>query len=318
MKYLDIYRNGVALDTSDERAKEFRSYQSYLKEVQNSLNTFTAFHDSQGRKNKLIVLVDELDRCLPDMQLKILERLHHLFDVKNCVVVCAIHAGRVAENMKATYGVDGKEYLRKFFDLTYKLEKSTKIFAQNLFQDLIALTQKMIKHADNAAEPIDLSFFLMSYGDDPILFHLDNRELTRYLSAIVSACNGFGWDKLSPKYMFTIIMGLFINRYCYTKFLAEDDVLKKNSKKIYFNGVRSELHDYLGEFFGVDEEKLFTDQQRSYASLLPLYAETLNKMPLYAVIRSRNANTDETDEYVRLRKLILLYGGDKNIDKSLS
>ena len=36
LKYVDIYQNGVVLDTSDERAKEFRSYQSYLKDVQDS------------------------------------------------------------------------------------------------------------------------------------------------------------------------------------------------------------------------------------------------------------------------------------------
>ena len=96
LRYIGIYKHGATIDTSDERSQEFKSYQSYLKEVQNSLNEYTTHSDYHGKQNKLIVLVDELDRCLPDMQLKILERLHHLFDVKNCVVVCAVNEASVA------------------------------------------------------------------------------------------------------------------------------------------------------------------------------------------------------------------------------
>lgn len=36
-------------------------------------------------------MVDELDRCEPDYSLNVLNRLHNLFDIPNCVVLLAVN-----------------------------------------------------------------------------------------------------------------------------------------------------------------------------------------------------------------------------------
>ena len=76
----------------------FKSYQDLLRETKQVLNDVTTTREYRGKQTKLIILVDEIDRCLPDEQLKILERLHHLFDVKNCAVICAINKKGIIKN----------------------------------------------------------------------------------------------------------------------------------------------------------------------------------------------------------------------------
>ena len=112
---------------------EYKSYQRLLKDTKEILNAITQAGEYRERQSKLIVLVDEIDRCLPDEQLKILERLHHLFDVKNCAVIVTMNQSCVAKTVQTVYGIDGYEYLRKFFDFSYRLEISASEYLKNLF-----------------------------------------------------------------------------------------------------------------------------------------------------------------------------------------
>ena len=118
-----------------EGLEEFKSYQDLLKETKQVLNDITNTREYRGKQTKLIILVDEIDRCLPDEQLKILERLHHLFDVKNCAVICAINKKSIVKNFETTYGGNGEEYLRKFFDFNFYLDMSAEGYMQKLLED---------------------------------------------------------------------------------------------------------------------------------------------------------------------------------------
>ena len=101
---------------------DFKSYKTLLKETKDILNEITQVGEYREKQTKLIILVDEIDRCLPDEQLKVLERIHHLFKVNNCAVIVAMNCECVSKTVKKIYDMDGSEYLRKFFSLTYKLD----------------------------------------------------------------------------------------------------------------------------------------------------------------------------------------------------
>ena len=329
LKYIGIYKNGATIDTSDERSKEYKSYQSYLKEIQDSLNEYTTHSDYRGKKNKLIVLVDELDRCLPDMQLKILERLHHLFDVKNCAVVCAINAGRVAENMKATYGVDGYEYLRKFFDLTYRLEKSTEIYLKNLFfTDLHNLAVKQCNVKDWKCEPFTAAYYTLRYGSKGVLKRLDNREATRFYKLVVKALGDFGLQKLAPNTAYFIIIALFIRQYLSRTFLLEEEI-KKNQEPIT-RAIREmnpstrrtlPYYDYIYNVIGFNREggqgepyDILTNTQINIAELI----WNFDQIVCYSIADDRfeqsapyyGVQTSIAD-CKRARKIVLIYGDKK-------
>lgn len=68
---------------------------------------------------KLIVLVDELDRCRPDYALGVLERMKHLFNVKGVVVAIAVNPDALQHSIARLYGTDvdaGKRFLSRAID----------------------------------------------------------------------------------------------------------------------------------------------------------------------------------------------------------
>lgn len=119
------------------RFKEYVSYQTLLENTKQCLNNLTSHTITEGKTTKLIILVDELDRCLPDEQLTVLERLHHLFDVNKCAVIIAVNKGAVINTFEKHYGGDGKEYLRKFFDHTFSIEAKADILLSNAIKEFI-------------------------------------------------------------------------------------------------------------------------------------------------------------------------------------
>lgn len=77
-------------------------------------------------ENKTIVfIVDELDRCLPDYAIKILENFHHLFSgIGNVVIILALDKNELAHIVQCAYGngVDTDGYLRKIIDFYVQLD----------------------------------------------------------------------------------------------------------------------------------------------------------------------------------------------------
>lgn len=71
----------------------------------------------------LVIIVDELDRCLPSYAIKVLERLHHLFfDLPNTAVILSIDKEQLQQSIKQIFGeaTEADDYLRKLisFELT--------------------------------------------------------------------------------------------------------------------------------------------------------------------------------------------------------
>lgn len=70
----------------------------------------------------LIFIIDELDRCRPTFAIELLERIKHIFNVKNIVFVCGMNKTQLEKSIKSVYGeIDAEEYLRKFFDINLSL-----------------------------------------------------------------------------------------------------------------------------------------------------------------------------------------------------
>ena len=77
------------------------------------------------RDGKLVVLIDELDRCPPERALEILDVARHLFDVAGVVVVLGINESELQQRVKTVYGegCDAEKYLRRFIDLMIDLPR---------------------------------------------------------------------------------------------------------------------------------------------------------------------------------------------------
>ena len=307
----------------DTYLDSFKSYQALICEVKTQLTLLT--DGNSGHQHKLIILVDEVDRCLPDEQLKILERLHHLFDIPNCVVVCAVNNKSIAQSIKTVYGIDGYEYLRKFFNFTFLLPLSSDLFLKSLlldYEEKLKLANKTLKWD---YEQIEEAYQCLLFGGN--LERVDNRELTRYQEALENICNNFGWGKLNHNYVFLVIVGLFIRKFCSSTFLSDLEI-QTNREKVYIDDEAREMpyFDYLFKYLGINRKNLPDNWFNKYNPNTPEFSWYFNEIIHYSTNTPFYGNAMRaflgkvgvsTDDCRRLKELIVFYAGEQTMrDKS--
>lgn len=96
-----------------------------LKTNKDIENTVREFLDSllPEKGNRLVVFIDELDRCKPSYAVKLLERIKHYFSNDRITFVFSINANELQNTIKRYYGenFDACRYLDRFFDLRVSL-----------------------------------------------------------------------------------------------------------------------------------------------------------------------------------------------------
>jgi hypothetical protein len=77
-------------------------------------------------RSRVVVFVDELDRCRPSYAVELMERIKHLFNVEGVVFVLGVDRGQLAHAVRVLYGTsfEAQGYLRRFIDLDYQLPKA--------------------------------------------------------------------------------------------------------------------------------------------------------------------------------------------------
>ncbi len=76
------------------------------------------------KDQKLIIFVDEVDRCNPKFGVNILERIKHFFIDEKVIFVFSINDDQLEHTISKYYGskFDGHRYLHKFFDFQFELK----------------------------------------------------------------------------------------------------------------------------------------------------------------------------------------------------
>ncbi len=83
-----------------------------------------------AEERTIVLFVDELDRCIPQYAIKVLERLHHIFyGLENVVVIMAIDRKQLEHSVEEMFGarkdelsIDVEKYLKKFIDFSMVLD----------------------------------------------------------------------------------------------------------------------------------------------------------------------------------------------------
>jgi len=136
----------------------YRRFQQYLQAV---LNIYV--FDGKGSANLtsdgfLVIFIDDLDRCSPNMITNILESINLFFDQKGCVFVLGMDLNVISNSIEMQYEkyiksednkvFSGRDYLKKMVQLEFSLPEirpeDMKIFVETLIgndQTLHALLQ---------------------------------------------------------------------------------------------------------------------------------------------------------------------------------
>ena len=159
-KAYSVVKSGI--DTGKAEYEKMQNYDRYfdfkhtLHRLQNALNKL-------GEHYTLVFLVDELDRCLPEYAIRVLERLHHLTEsAKGIISIIAIDKTQLQTSVCHIFGFsDAKEYLKKFLQFTIPLDvgkTSEKVIDK--YSDYIALFDKSLFLIEDSIEEFWQTIFM--------------------------------------------------------------------------------------------------------------------------------------------------------------
>lgn len=108
-----------------------------------------------SRDYTTVFIVDELDRCIPEYAIKVLERLHHLTENQsNIITIMAIDKQQLTSSVTQLFGFSNPEkYLEKFinFELTLDNGSVSELITEK-YADYIALFDKDIFQFEDSVE----------------------------------------------------------------------------------------------------------------------------------------------------------------------
>lgn len=188
------------------------SFQEMLSQFANDIN------ENSGKP--LVIIIDELDRCKPTYSVEVIEKIKHVFSVKNIIFLLVLHKQQLEEAIKSVYGpgIDASIYLQKFINVNCTLPKNRdatytndyKKYCDKLFDlhelnvygdrtNLIESISLLARHLDLSLRQLEKAFTNLS------IFYASVSEnyprLTHFISllAIVRVVNHDLYIKLKNK-----------------------------------------------------------------------------------------------------------------------
>jgi hypothetical protein len=133
---------------------------------------------------KLVIFVDELDRCSPVFAIRFLERIKHLFDLENVVFVLLWNRTQIQNAVRVFYGedTDGLMYLDRFIDWSFHLPNH---HDTNGEQAMFSLIDKFIEKTNKEQQGLLISPRSWVAATCHLLT-MNAREVTNVCKAIVN------------------------------------------------------------------------------------------------------------------------------------
>ena len=140
-----------AVDATDSFWAEEEGKQAAMREFREALVKLTEPDETGKPTRKLIIVVDELDRCRPDYALSLLEIIKHFFSVPGISFVLGANLHELENSVRARYGagIDAQTYLQKFIHLTFDVTRLSK--PDKIKQD------EIIAYLEYASEALKIS-----------------------------------------------------------------------------------------------------------------------------------------------------------------
>lgn len=113
-------------EEAGKAAYEFDDLFTFSQTIERTRENFQEI----AKERTIVLVVDELDRCIPQYAIKVLERLHHIFyGLENVVVIMAIDRKQLNHTVEEMFGakndddsMDVEKYLKKFIDFSMVLD----------------------------------------------------------------------------------------------------------------------------------------------------------------------------------------------------
>lgn len=151
-----------------------------------------------SKKMHIILIVDELDRCLPEYAIKVLESLHHVCNEKPVIQIIAYSGKALANGVSQTYGGNISDEQSKKAFCAHFMEKFVKIVLQLNFgmtADNIGVLYEGVEQSFtptfDESEQFLLIFYNLFLRDIPIRNRKQILETVKMIHELTQASNDF-------------------------------------------------------------------------------------------------------------------------------
>ena len=146
-------RKSIGMSKEDVE-KHFSSHYETVATVKQTLEQLLG-------NTKIVIFIDDLDRCLADNILNLLEAIKMFFNIKNLIIVMAIDIAKIERAWELRYDakigkIEGREHVEKMFPLKLALPPKSQ---QDLFD--------YVKHHASSLADDDIAFILHNAQFNP-------------------------------------------------------------------------------------------------------------------------------------------------------
>lgn len=143
-----------------EKFQEYVRFRNALKELKASLENIV------NKVGKIVIIIDELDRCRPTFAVQTLEIVKHLFNIKGITFIFSLDIIQLQHCVKVIYGneFDAVGYLERFFDYTSLMPQGSK-------EEMFMSIAKEFRLDTTDAEQLNVYYKIIDS------FHLSIREI---------------------------------------------------------------------------------------------------------------------------------------------
>jgi hypothetical protein len=237
---------------------------------------------------RVVVFVDELDRCRPIFAVELIEKIKHLFNIPGVFFVLGVNMRQLLSTIQLVYGVkdiDAQIYLQKFVDFTTRLPVSSGVSADESSSQAASLIREssVLLGLDQGPRNIGTEIDLLARLSGPSCLNLTPRAIEKamsYISLSLHSCD----DMDSARLMRFVVVGAFIR-------VGDEDSfnnLRLRGAVIHSGGAGQVIFKLLGDALTADK-----DITASNSFAVPGLREAARLIDMYEIPASASASDDE-------------------------
>lgn len=227
--------------SSDEEFKVafFDELENFRLQSEQLLQFKQAINDAMGGR-KIVLIIDELDRCRPDYALELLENVKHIFEIEDLFIIFSANKKQLEAmiHKRYGYGMDAESYLEKFYKVPITL---TSVVSVTELDKMHGLTGHLKVFYD-AYTKCSGGTPRMDFTGLPFVKDLLGTLETRKLESIAENLHNYfiltgkSIDEYQDSHLSVIILGVYL-------FAVNPEILRE----IENNSEQDKLRDYINK-----------------------------------------------------------------------
>ena len=249
---------------------------------------------------RIVIFIDDLDRCTPERALELLESIKTFFDIKGIIYVIGMDPQTIDPIIQTKYGdkskIDGMHYLEKIVQLPFQIPVWSSLNLTNMIETL----GKKAGLSDSYFEEIQ-----KKENQELIIkaTQLNPRDIKRFINSIILAREVYGQDIKNTDKLIAV-QAFYFHGYKWIKFLEKlipyGQRVKFLTHFILLLEIKNDITS-LDDLTKIIKEENYKEEKEEYDYQYKSLIETAQKNKLLNDIYSRLIEIDDNDLFTFLQ-----------------